>query len=345
MPVARRMPPIKVEPLNDNLSEKLRNSCKPGLMPMGGVKVYPSECVMPTEYVPYAERLRHFTVRPDDVWVISYPKCGTTWTQEMVWLIGNDCDFALAKNRLLLQRFPFLEAVSIISQEPEESEDDDNVLCADTITFADELPSPRYIKSHLPTRLLPQEIWIKKPKIIYVTRDPKDAAVSYYHHHRLWNGYTGSYETFMEGFLEDKLVYSPFWEHVIEYKKLENEPHVLINSYEEMKQDLPGVIRRTAQFMGKDLSDEQVSELAHHLSFKEMKVNSAINGEEFIKEVKEKHEMPIEDPELTFIRKGEVGGWRKEMSEKLVEKFEQWTEEKLSGTDFTEKDIIWPNKI
>lgn len=73
-----------------------------------------------------------------------------------------------------------------------------------------------------------------------------------------------------------------------------------------MLQDLPSVIRRTAKFLEKDLSDRQVAELAHHLSFKEMKYNSAINGEEFIKEVKEKHEMSTEDPELTFIRKGEV---------------------------------------
>ncbi|XP_022184433.1 luciferin sulfotransferase isoform X1 [Nilaparvata lugens] len=332
MPVARRLQPIRVETLGDSLSEKLRLSCKPGLMPMGGVRVFPSGCVMPTEYVPYAERLRHFSVRPDDVWVISYPKCGTTWTQEMVWLIGNDCDYEAAKSQLLLQRFPFLEAVSIISQEIEGEEDDENVLGADTITFTEELPSPRFIKTHLTTKLLPQEIWIKKPKIIYVTRDPKDAATSYYHHHRLWNGYTGSYDTFMEGFLKDKLVYSPFWDHVIEYKKLENEPHVLINSYEEMKRDLPGVIRRTAKFLEKDLTDEQVSKLAHHLSFKEMKVNSAINGEEFIKEVKEKHEMPAEDPELTFIRKGEVGGYKNEMPEKLVERFDDWTREKLYGT-------------
>ncbi|KAG8284272.1 hypothetical protein J6590_106555 [Homalodisca vitripennis] len=34
---------------------------------------------------------------------------GTTWTQEMVWLIGNNCDFDAASDRLLLQRFPFLE--------------------------------------------------------------------------------------------------------------------------------------------------------------------------------------------------------------------------------------------
>ena len=34
---------------------------------------------------------------------------GTTWTQELVWLIANDLDFNTAKTRLLAERFPFLE--------------------------------------------------------------------------------------------------------------------------------------------------------------------------------------------------------------------------------------------
>ena len=31
-------------------------------------------------------------MRESDIWVITYPKCGTTWTQEMVWQIANDVD-------------------------------------------------------------------------------------------------------------------------------------------------------------------------------------------------------------------------------------------------------------
>ena len=41
------------------------------------------------------------------------------------------------------------------------------------------------------------------PQIIYVARDAKDVAVSYYHHYRLMNGYTGSCEDFIEAFLAE----------------------------------------------------------------------------------------------------------------------------------------------
>ena len=41
------------------------------------------------------------------------------------------------------------------------------------------------------------------PQIIYVARDAKYVAVSYYHHYRLMNGYTGSCEDFIEAFLAE----------------------------------------------------------------------------------------------------------------------------------------------
>lgn len=46
---------------------------------------------------------------------------------------------------------------------------------------ADEVPSPRFLKSHMLMRYLPREMLAKKTKVIYVARNPKDAAVSYYH--------------------------------------------------------------------------------------------------------------------------------------------------------------------
>ena len=44
------------------------------------------------------------------------------------------------------------------------------------------LSRPRTIKTHLPCQLLPDEVWVKKPKMIYCSRDPRDVAISIYHY-------------------------------------------------------------------------------------------------------------------------------------------------------------------
>lgn len=69
----------------------------------------PRFSVMIETYLPLAERVRNFQVFEDDVWVVTFPKCGTTWTQEMVWLLNNGLNFERAKKLSLDERFPFLE--------------------------------------------------------------------------------------------------------------------------------------------------------------------------------------------------------------------------------------------
>ena len=47
-----------------------------------------------------------------------------------------------------------------------------------------------------------------------------------------------------------------------------------------MKKDLPAVIRKTAAFLGKSLSDVDVGRLNEHLAFKNMKSNKAVNKDD-----------------------------------------------------------------
>ena len=73
-------------------------------------------------------------VKESDVWVITQPKCGTTWTQEMVrnitniakilqnilsqqvWQIANNVDIEGGKV-LLGTRFPFLEFDTLLTKD------------------------------------------------------------------------------------------------------------------------------------------------------------------------------------------------------------------------------------
>ncbi|KOB52376.1 Uncharacterized protein OBRU01_24947, partial [Operophtera brumata] len=122
------------------------------------------------------------------------------------------------------------------------------------------LPVPRYIRSHLPWDLLPQEVQRAdgtiKPRVIYTSRNPKDMVVSYYHYCTLVHGLKGTFEEFC------------FWNR-------RRDPNLLFIKFEEMKHDLPSVIQRTANFLNKTLSDEQVEKLCDHLSFNNMKTNRA----------------------------------------------------------------------
>ena len=53
-----------------------------------------------------------------------------------------------------------------------------------TTQFVDGLPSPRFIKSHLPFPNLPPNL-LDECKAVYVARNPKDVVISWYHHHLL----------------------------------------------------------------------------------------------------------------------------------------------------------------
>jgi len=96
--------------------------------------------------------------RPDDVYISSYPRSGTTWLTLIVHLLrGGGLEF-----EHLSRVVPWYER--------------DLALGRATAQDYLQLPGPRVFKSHLPHAWLP-----RGARYLYVMRDGRDVAVSYYH--------------------------------------------------------------------------------------------------------------------------------------------------------------------
>jgi nitrous oxidase accessory protein NosD len=92
------------------------------------------------------------------------------------------------------------------------------------------------------------------------------------------------------------------------------------------------VIRETAEFLDKELNEEQVALLAEHLSFARMKSNPSVNYEAAI-EINRRFNLTSANGH--FMRSGQVGNYKEVMSPELIAEFDRWTQENLTGTKLT----------
>lgn len=241
--------------------------------PTGFVQIGPEKWILPDKFKSCANEIYNFQARSSDVYICTYPRSGTTWTQEMIWLICNDLDYETAQKRTLNERFPFFEWVSKIgfpsavfsswhklriSISPDLfrlsrlnrehttriwhpclipfrfhlymhdqmkatflTENADEQWKMDFIEkisvpgykFLPEMTQQRFVKTHLPFKILPPSIMEKRSKVIYMARHPASVVVSYYHLNKLYRtqGYVNDFNTFFEYFMKDlcELKYFP----------------------------------------------------------------------------------------------------------------------------------------
>ena len=322
--------PIKWIPISTEEKEKkLKVFHDENSMEVDMFKSVPGGLSMPSKFVKQTmgERIYNFELRQDDVWIVTYPKCGTTWTQEILWQILNDLDLETAKSKIDKERVPFLEIGGLSRQHQPESIKKPPFI-EDPITFADNMPitKPRVIKSHLPFEMLPPML-LDTCKVVYVCRNPKDAIVSGYKMHEFITPEMGDapFGDFVDLVMDGNILYGSYWKHLKSGWSRKNHPNMKFIWFEDLKRDTPGQIKGIGEFLGQKLTKEQISTLCHSTNIDTMRAASkslASDGEQ--KKFAEK-----------FFRKGKVGNWTEYLEGEKLEQYNKWIEENLKGTDIT----------
>ncbi|XP_044758916.1 uncharacterized protein LOC123316764 [Coccinella septempunctata] len=304
----------------------------------GFVQVGTKKWLYPAKYEKLAEKYKNFEVRPDDVWITGFPRSGTTVTQELVWLLCHNLDFEAAKEDLD-ERVRYYELEVVFNNKttaeraklfPEDEELPRLTECIEsTLRLLEDDTKRRVIKTHFPFELLPDDIIRKGCKVVYVCRQPKDVAVSYYHYEKgSWHlDYTGDFKRYWNHFKNGECSFGPYFEHIKQAYEMRNQPNILFVHYEDLRRDLRGYITKIANFLDRPVTEEDLRRLEDHLKFENFKKNPAVS----------KNTKDADNNEVEFVRKGKVGGWKEYFTVEMNEDADVLIE-KMSR----EIGIIWP---
>ncbi|XP_018564270.1 estrogen sulfotransferase-like [Anoplophora glabripennis] len=327
--------PFEIRPLQPELDEKIKSLFLGAKE--GSVEIGPKKYIFRSEYGQAAETIYNFQVRPDDVWVVTFLRSGTTLMQEIAWLILND-DYDAAKNVSLFKRFPFLEISTLrpdhVLAEIKEDMRNDKKLWEDykesvrpQWEVLENTVGRRFIKSHLPLSLLPPTLLTSGAKVIYVARNPKNAAVSRYHQDRSLRtvSYIGNFEQYWDLFEKNLIYFTPYWEHLEEAWQQRSNKNLSFFFFEDVIKDYKKAIVEVSNFLEKTMSDEQISKLADYLridNFRkrdQLKLNSMLNI------------ISARDP-YQHVRTGKSGDWDEYFTQELEARANKWIEENYKNT-------------
>ncbi len=177
--------------------------------------------------------------------------------------------------------------------------------------LAENDPSPRLLKTHLPEHIMRRSVAQGKPRVIVVMRNPKDLLVSYYHWHRNLPDLPtpNSWEVFFGWFRDKELYYGDLFEWMVGWWKHGHEDNFLFLKFEDMKRDPRRAVEQIAQHCHVTLTSEQLERIVTNTDFPVMRSCDAV-----------KSVLGALDPTSTmFLRKGKVGDWRNYFSPQQAE--------------------------
>jgi len=249
---------------------------------------------------------------PDDVFVVTQMRCGTTWMQQIVYEIltrgSNDLDTA---GRTLCEISPRLESFHGVP-----------VAAAPRIGLP---PSRRVIKTHLSAAVCP---YSDRARYIYVTRHPASCFASCVSFLNLnLRGFAPRLEDIEAWFCSPQAMWWGTWPAHVRgwWERSWRCANVLFVFYEEMKRDLPAEVQRIAGFLGvPPLSPQELERVLLHSSYSWMQSHA---------EAFEIHPPHLLLSEPTFFVSGRMDRYE-DVPDELRRRIVSWCQTELADSSF-----------
>ena len=223
---------------------------------------------------------RSLAVRPDDTFIVSYPRSGNTWTRFLIANLLHPDEPATFAN--IERLVPDTEAQSSRNLK--------------------RIPKPRFIKSH-------EYFDHRYPRVMYVVRDPRDVALSYYDFQRKYEQIEDRYplEQYVSDFVNGRLISADWgsWaENVASWiATRRNSKNFLLLRYEDMVSDTTGELLRIADFLELKTSPRQLDLVIERSSAERMRELEERQGDQWVSTKNKRKDIP-------FVGTASTGGWR-----------------------------------
>jgi hypothetical protein len=234
---------------------------------------------------PIAVWIRHRGLGLQDQMLASYPKSGNTWLKFMIGQLagGSEVDFDSVQ-----------ELVPGIGEH----------VGAPGIVRG----GGRLITTHEPYRR-------DYVRAIYLVRDPRDVAISYYYHQLRQGRYAGNLSDFLTGFARGRIdPYGGWGRNVASWlaSPLATNQQLILLKYEDMRADPVGTLTATTGFLGMASDSADVAAAVEANRMERMRDKEGLS----------KVVIQPKRTDIPVVRKGKVGEWREAFSAREVAMFD-----------------------
>ena len=225
---------------------------------------WPGPSNRPTTVISLQERMQYFRsdeserradetlVLATDVFIATYPKCGTTLLQQMLHTLRTRGDMSFDE---ITEVVPWFESAWDIGIDP----------------GAKQVASPRVFKTHRPADKLTDV-----GRFIHITRDPLSLADSFYRFFSGWAFENGSIS--IDEFAQKMILGGTgswlYWHHVLTWWPRRHDENVLFLCFEDFLDNPTTIIARVAEHAGITLDPELAEMTLQHTSLDFMRAHA-----------------------------------------------------------------------